>query len=163
MQPPQRPSSRFEVSPLRPAEHARWLLLWHEYQQFYKVELPEEVTVGTWQRIHEGTLHGLGARNASGELVGIVHYLFHEDTWSLKRACYLEDLYVDPQARGAGCARQLIEAVAAASARVGANAPYWLTHESNARARRLYDQVARSPGFIQYVYDPQLSAGDGPT
>jgi GNAT superfamily N-acetyltransferase len=147
--------SGFEISPLRPAEQARWQVLWHEYQQFYTVELPAVVTEGTWRRIHDGTLHGLGARDASGELMGIVHYLFHEDTWSLQRACYLQDLYVDPRARGAGCARGLIDAVAAAAQRAGANAPYWLTHETNATARRLYDQVARNHGFIQYAYEPR--------
>ena len=30
---------------------------------------------------------------------------------------------------------------------------YWLTHESNAAARLLYDQVARHGGFIQYQRD----------
>jgi hypothetical protein len=27
---------------------------------------------------------------------------------------------------------------------------YWLTHESNATARRLYDRIAHASGFIQY-------------
>lgn len=142
----------FEISPLRPAEFARWQVLWNEYQQFYTVELPAAVTEGTWRRIHEGTLQGLGARDSSGNLQGIVHFLFHEDTWSLEQACYLQDLYVDPSARGAGCARQLIEGVAAAAKRVGANAPYWLTHATNADARRLYDKLGRNHGFIQYVF-----------
>ena len=149
----------FEISPLRPTEFAHWQQLWHEYQQFYKVELPVAVTDSTWQRIHAGTLHGLGARDWSGNLQGIVHYLFHGDTWSEQDACYLQDLYVHPNARGAGCARRLIEAVAAAAKRAGANAPYWLTHESNANARRLYDTVAQNHGFIQYVFAPERSQG----
>ncbi len=68
------------------------------------------------------------------------------------RACYLQDLYVDPLARGTGCGRRLIDAVAVAARQSGANPPYWLTHESNAVARRLYDQLARTEGFIQYQY-----------
>jgi len=27
---------------------------------------------------------------------------------------------------------------------------HWLTHETNATARTLYDQLATAPGFIQY-------------
>jgi len=27
---------------------------------------------------------------------------------------------------------------------------YWLTHESNHKARLLYDKVAKKTGFIQY-------------
>ncbi len=146
----------FDISPLRPAEFARWQQLWHEYQRFYKVQLPAAVTDSTWKRIHAGTLHGLGARDSSGELLGIVHYLFHADTWSELRACYLQDLYVDPKTRGTGCGRQLIDSVADAARRAGANAPYWLTHEANITARRLYDTLARNHGFIQYVFDPEL-------
>ena len=102
--------------------------------------------------MHNGRIGGLGARDEAGKLVGIVHFLFHEDTWSPQSACYLQDLFVEPAARGDGCARQLIEAVAAAAKAAGANPPYWLTHETNATARKLYDRLASNPGFIQYLY-----------
>ena len=46
-----------------------------------------------------------------GRLVGIVHYLFHPVTWSIAPRCYLEDLFVSPDARGSGAGRALIEAV----------------------------------------------------
>ncbi len=131
--------------------------LWSEYQRFYGIELPAGVTESAWQRMHKGRVHGLGARNSRDELLGIVHFLFHEDTWSSAPACYLQDLYVDPSARGTGCGRQLIAAVAEAAHAAGANHPYWLTHESNTVARNLYDRVGKNLGFIQYVYAPQES------
>jgi len=59
---------------------------------------------------------------------------------------------VDPAARGTGCGRLLIEAVAESARKAGANSPYWLTHQSNAVARRLYDRLGRNQGFIQYTY-----------
>ena len=65
---------------------------------------------------------------------------------------YLQDLYVDPTVRGTGCGRNLIEAVAVASQQAGANPPYWLTHESNTVARRLYDRLGQNQGFVQYSY-----------
>ena len=34
----------------------------------------------------------------------------------------------------------------------GADRFYWHTQESNARARLLYDKVARFTGFIRYAY-----------
>ena len=144
--------SAIRIAPLQQSERARWAQLWTEYQLFYRVELPVAVTEGTWRRLHEGLVHGLGARDSSGHLIGIVHYLYHEDTWSTMRACYLQDLFVDPAVRGTGCGRMLIEAVAEASRKAGANSPYWLTHQSNATARQLYDRVAQNQGFIQYVY-----------
>ena len=66
---------------------------------------------------------------------------------------HLNDLFVDPTGRRSGVARKLIEAVYAAADKEGAAKVYWLTHESNAAARLLYDQVARYGGFIQYQRD----------
>ncbi len=142
------------IGPLRLSERARWGELWSEYQIFYEVALPAAVTESTWQRIHNGRVQGLGARNATDELVGIVHFLFHEDTWSTVPACYLQDLYVDSASRGTGCGRLLIEAVAESARAVGANNPYWLTHQGNAVARRLYDRLGQNQGFIQYTFRP---------
>jgi GNAT superfamily N-acetyltransferase len=140
------------IAPLQLSERDRWAQLWSEYQRFYGVELAAAVTETTWQRLHNGRVHGLGARDSADYLVGIVHFLFHEDTWSTTSACYLQDLYVDPTARGTGCGRMLIEAVAGVSKKAGANSPYWLTHQSNAVARRLYDRLGQDQGFIQYTY-----------
>jgi GNAT superfamily N-acetyltransferase len=126
--------------------------LWSEYQVFYKVALSAAVTEATWTRLHDARIRGLGARDASGRLVGFVHFLFHEDTWSTVPACYLQDLYVDAAARGGGVARRLIEAVAGCAQSAGCNPPYWLTHETNDTARRLYDKLAQHQGFIHYVY-----------
>jgi len=141
-----------DIAPLRVSERARWGELWSQYQVFYGVGLPDAVTESTWQRIQSGRVHCLGARNAAGHLLGITHFLFHEDTWSTAPACYLQDLYVDPASRGTGCGRLLIEAVAEAARAAGANSPYWLTHHSNVVARQLYDRLAQDHGFIQYVY-----------
>ena len=141
-----------EITPLRASERARWSELWSAYQRFYGVELPDQVTDRTWHRIHAGHIHALGARDASARLVGIAHFLYHEDTWSTAPACYLQDLYVDAALRGRGCGRRLIQAVDAAARAGGANGRYWLPHESNAVARRLYDSVAQNQGFLHYSY-----------
>ena len=146
---------KYRVAPLRQADHSRWLQLWGEYQSFYGINLPAAVTENAWERLHNGRVHGLGVRDAADTLLGFTHFLFHEDTWAIAPACYLQDLYVDRSARGTGCGRLLIEAVAQAARTAGANAPYWLTHESNKVARVLYDRVGRNLGFIQYSYDPR--------
>ncbi len=144
--------SQIEISPLRVSERARWSELWSAYQRFYAIELSDQVTDSTWHRIHAGRIQALGARDASERLIGIAHFLYHEDTWSTAPACYLQDLYVDAAVRGRGCGRRLIEAVDAAARAAGANGPYWLTHETNAVARRLYDSVAQNQGFLHYSY-----------
>ena len=143
------------IAPLKISEHARWAELWSDYQRFYGVDIPAPVTENTWQRLQDGRIHGLGARNSADHLIGIVHFLYHQDTWSMAPACYLQDLYVDTALRGTGCGRMLIEAVAAAARAAGANSPYWVTHESNTVARRLYDRLGKNHGFIQYSYLPR--------
>ncbi len=40
--------------------------------------------------------------------------------------------------------------VCAEASRQGCSRVYWLTHETNATAMRLYDRVAERSGFIQY-------------
>jgi GNAT superfamily N-acetyltransferase len=149
-------AARVDIVRLHADDRERWGELWSEYQAFYGIEIPADVSAVTWQRICDGRIHAFGARMpaaASTRLMGITHFLFHEDTWSTSPACYLQDLYVDPQVRGSGCGRLLIAAVASAARAAGAGSPYWLTHETNAVARRLYDRLATNHGFIQYAYD----------
>ena len=64
--------------------------------------------------------------------------------------CYLQDLFTDPQARGRGVARGLIEAVYAAADARGVPFVYWLTAEDNYAGRMLYDRVAMKSGLIRY-------------
>ncbi len=151
-----------DIGPLRLSDRMRWGELWLEYQRFYGVALSDAITEHTWQRIQNGRVQARGARNSADRLIGIVHFLYHEDTWSTMSACYLQDLYVDSTSRGTGCGRMLIEAVADAALAAGAGSLYWLTHQSNDTARRLYDRLSQNHGFIHYQYDLQSRADRDP-
>ncbi|MEK1932119.1 MAG: GNAT family N-acetyltransferase, partial [Pararhizobium sp.] len=63
---------------------------------------------------------------------------------------YLQDLYADPDVRGQGIGRALIEAVYARAETAGAPKVYWMTQEFNATARLLYDRIATKSPFIVY-------------
>ena len=144
------------VTPLGPRDRARWAELWRGYLDFYETELPQEIYDHTWHRLiaAEGPIRGLGARLRSGTtpLVGITHYLFHAHAWMTREVCYLQDLFVDESARRQGCGAKLIEAVAVIARERGCARLYWTTKEDNARARSLYDRIARFNGFIRYDY-----------
>jgi len=146
------PESRdLVIRPVGEDERAAWNSLWAGYLTFYKTALPHEVSDLTWQRLHDPAepIFILGAY-AGGGLAGFVHYLFHRSTWAPHWYCYLEDLFVADDARGLGAGRKLIEAVCEKARIAGASRVYWMTHETNAQARRLYDKVADNLGFIQY-------------
>lgn len=85
-----------------------------------------------------------------GKPVGVVHWIFHRSCWTVGDYCYLQDLFVEQQLRGAGVGRKLIEHVYAQATAAGASRVHWLTHESNTDAMQLYDRIADRPGFIQY-------------
>ncbi|TIW32072.1 MAG: GNAT family N-acetyltransferase, partial [Mesorhizobium sp.] len=85
-----------------------------------------------------------------GKAVGLTHYLYHRSCWSQANNCYLQDLFADPDVRGKGVGAALIEAVKQEAGKVGVKNVYWMTHETNTTARKLYDHVARRTGFIEY-------------
>jgi GNAT superfamily N-acetyltransferase len=81
--------------------------------------------------------------------VGIAHAVFQASTWSPVQ-CYLQDLFTADDVRGQGVAGALIGHLATLAHARGADRLHWLTHHTNARARRLYDRVAVNKGFIRY-------------
>lgn len=137
---------------LQPSDRAAWEPLWAGYQRFYEVEIPPETTDLTWDRFHnpDEPMHAFGAFDEEGQLVGIVHAIFHRSTWLPQWTCYLQDLYVESSERGRGTGAALIETVADLARANGAGRLYWMTQEGNVTARRLYDQIATASGFIQY-------------
>jgi GNAT superfamily N-acetyltransferase len=144
-------SKNVVIKPVGHDERAAWEPLWAGYLTFYKTSVPAATSDVTWRRFHDPAepMFVLGAY-VDGKLTGIVHYLFHRSTWTPGNYCYLQDLFVADSARGLGLGRALIEAVYDKAKAAGASRVHWLTHETNAQARILYDQVAEYPGFIQY-------------
>lgn len=147
------------VRPVTRQDYEAWLPLWNGYNEFYgrvgPTALSAEITRMTWARFFDAyePVHALVAES-EGKLVGLVHYLFHRSTTLVEPTCYLQDLFTDEGMRGRGVGRALIEAVYQRAKAAGGTRVYWLTHETNATARKLYDKLAKNTGFI--VYRKQL-------
>ena len=141
-----------EIRPIEKDDFHMWLALWKGYQQFYEVEIPESVTVNAWARLLD-PLEPIYAALAvvNREALGLVHSIFHRTTWSNGDHCYLQDLFVVPDARGRGLGRALIEHVYTEARNRGASRVYWTTHQSNYNAMKLYDTVGERSEFVQYV------------
>jgi GNAT superfamily N-acetyltransferase len=133
------------------ADIDQWLPLWQGYQHFYKTDIPAATTATTWARFLDPAepMHCAVAEEG-GRLIGMVHYIQHRSCWTVGDYMYLQDLFVDPDVRGKGIGRALIEHVYARAAASGFSPVWWLTHESNAQAMLLYDRIADKSGFVQY-------------
>ncbi len=153
-------SDSVTIRAVRPEDETNWRTLWADYCQFYKTELPEEVTSETWRRIldPEFPFFTLMAEGNSGEPLGFANCFLHPHTWSLQTLCYLEDLFVKPEARGQGVGKRLIETLIEQGKREHWKRVYWLTQTDNAAARRLYDQFHPADDFVRYTVD--LSADE---
>jgi GNAT superfamily N-acetyltransferase len=143
--------SNLQIRLISAADHAAWLPLWQGYQRFYKAEIATEVSASTWQRFLDPGEPMFAALVWQGDVaVGLVHSIYHRSCWTIGDYCYLQDLFVAEDGRGAGVGRQLIEHVYAQAQAAGCSRVHWLTQEDNAQARMLYERIASRSGFIQY-------------
>ena len=147
--------SSLSIRPIRRDDFDKWLPLWDGYNAFYgrsgPTALKREITDMTWSRFFDAyePVHAFVADDG-GQLLGLVHYLYHRSTTAIEPLCYLQDLFTAEAARGKGVGRALIEAVYAEAKRAGSPRVYWQTHETNITAQQLYNNVAERSGFIVY-------------
>lgn len=144
--------AELDIRPLQASDEAEWRRLWRDYLAFYETVLPEQIYALTWSRLLSGLPHEYAGFLAvkDGKPVGLAHYLFHRSCWLENNACYLQDLYADPEVRGSGIGRALIEAVYDRAKAEGSKEVYWMTQEFNATARTLYDRIAEKTPFLIY-------------
>jgi ribosomal protein S18 acetylase RimI-like enzyme len=133
-----------------------WFRLWRDYCATYPGgAVSDAVTDETWRRILEPAqpIYSLLLCTAGEDgtaVAGFAHYVLHPNSWTDRLSCYMEDLYVAPEARRRGFAATLIEALAARGREQGWHVLYWVAAEGNAPARRLYERVARRTDFVRY-------------
>ena len=140
------------IRPLENRDEVHWRRLWTDYLAFYESRVDEKVYDTTFARLlgdDPQDFNGLIAE-VEGRPVGLAHYLFHRHGWKIENVCYLQDLFADPDVRGSGVGRALIEGVYAAADAAGAPSVYWLTQDFNTEARKLYDRVGELSPFIKY-------------
>jgi GNAT superfamily N-acetyltransferase len=132
-------------------DKGQWLKLWAGYLEFYKSTISPEQTELTWKRLinNELKMFGFVAENEDG-VIGFTHCLFRPSTWTETDYCYLEDLFVDPNIRGKGVGRALMEKVVEFAKQKESKRVYWTTQEFNKTARVLYDSINPGSEFVQY-------------
>lgn len=132
-------------------DESAWRGLWAGFLAFYGVALDPAVTDRTWARLMDPA-SSLKARLAvvDGRVAGFAIHQHHPSTWVLGEDCYMEDLFVAPDARGQGVGRALIEDLIQLARARGWHRLYWHTDHDNADARRVYDRFVKADGAIRY-------------
>jgi GNAT superfamily N-acetyltransferase len=139
------------VRDTRAGDEAAWRRLWDGYCEFYRSVVPAEVTDATWRRILDPASPIFGrVAERDGRVVGFANCVMHEGTWARHPICYLEDLFVEKEARGSGVGRLLLKDLVDLGKARGWEYLYWHTQAGNATARRLYDEFAAVDDFVKY-------------
>ncbi len=160
------PGTAVTVRPVGPDDHDRWRVLYAGYAQFYRVPQTDEQAERVWDWLHDPDhgAEGLVAVDANDQPIGLAHFRAFARPLSATVAGYLDDLFVDPDARGSGAADALLQELARIGAQRGWSVIRWITADDNYRARGLYDRYATRTGWITYDLLPGVpESGTQPT
>ena len=144
------------VLPLARAHEADWRRLFRGYRAFYKWPEDEAVLDRVWAWLHDPAhpLEGLAAVR-DGRIVGLAHYRGEPSPSRGMDVGFLNDLFVDPDARGGRIGEALLEELRRICGARGWPVMRWITADDNYRARTLYDRVAKKTAWNLY----EMAAG----
>jgi GNAT superfamily N-acetyltransferase len=141
-----------EIRPARTDEIEEMLPLIRAYCEFYETE-PDDDGLREMFRtlVAEPSQGAVFIARDGGRAVGFATLDWKWSSLKAARIGYLEDLFVDPEARGKGIADALIETCADRCRELGMPALEWATAPDNHRAQKVYDRTgAVSEPFIEY-------------
>lgn len=152
------------VRAVRTDEYDAWTRLYRGYAAFYDTATSDEHQLQVWSWIHDDrSIECIVAVpvDLDGVEVGPPRGLAHLRTWVRPlrgvTAGYLDDLFVDPDHRGAGAVDALFDAMHRLAVEREWPIIRWTTADDNYRARTVYDRLATRTTWITY----DMPAPDG--
>jgi GNAT superfamily N-acetyltransferase len=133
---------------VREEDLADLLPLMRAYCDFYEVAPSDDALLSMSRAlIADPAREGIQliARSTDGVALGFTTVFWTWQTLDAARAAVMNDLFVDPSARGSGLADALIAACAERAREHGAPSLVWETALDNKRARKVYDRVGGLP------------------
>ena len=139
------------IRPITPADYDAWARLYHGYAEHYQVALTADGLAATWGWLMDKghPVTGLVAQDDC-EILGLAQYRAMPSPLRGAEVGFLDDLFVDPSARGAQVGEQLLEALKQIAVSNGWPVIRWITRDNNYRARALYDRVAVKSDWNTY-------------
>lgn len=167
---------------IRPEQghRAAWDHLYQSYAKFYRQQQTPEMRDRVWGWIHDPSHQvecllvvadledvdpsggdGVDRHGAGAEMVvGLAHFREFARPLAATHGGYLDDLFVDPSARGTGAAAALLTALKEEARRRDWSVIRWITADDNYRARGLYDKVATRTPWVTYDMAPASTSGE---
>jgi len=145
-------AASYAVSAPEHGDRGRWEELYRAYADFYREAVTAEQLDRVWSWVMDPThdVKALLVRDATGRAVGLAHYRPYFRPLAATVAGHLDDLFVEPAARGTGAVDALFEALRAVARQRGWGKIRWITADDNHRARSKYDQVAERTMWVVY-------------
>ena len=149
---PRRLAEGVEIRPATEDELGELLPLMRAYCDFYESSPTDEgVTTMARTLITDPSQGAVFIARQDGRAIGFATL---DWKWSMLKGArigYLEDLFVDPAARGGGAADALIQACADRCRELDLPAMEWLTAPDNHRAQKVYNRTgAESDTYVEY-------------
>lgn len=147
------------IQPPSEADRGDWERLYRGYADFYQVPMNNRILASVWEWIFDPgrQFYCILARDAGGAGVGLMHYRAMLSPLRGTVAGFLDDLYVEPPARGGGVVNRLFEELESQARHHGWPVVRWITRDNNYRARSVYDRVATRTDWITYELTPKKS------
>ncbi|MGB0465979.1 MAG: GNAT family N-acetyltransferase [Pontibacterium sp.] len=142
----------FSIDTLNPDDREQWQRLYYSYAHFYNVPMDQSILDNVWSWIVDDNnpFYALMAKDEKGYAVGLMHYRGMPSPLRGTTAGFLDDLYVEPFARGTGVVDQLFAALNSEAKAQGWPLVRWITADNNYRARTVYDKVADKTHWQTY-------------
>lgn len=147
--------SKITIAPPTAHDAEDWRRLYDGYADFYQVPMNDQIAEATWSWLLDGShvMTGLIAKDGQGIAVGLAHFRSMPSPLRGTVVGFLDDLFVEPAARGSGVAGMLMDEIARIGRERGWPLFRWITADDNYRARSLYDKVASKTAWNTYQYD----------
>lgn len=144
------------ISRVTHGELGELLPLLRSYCDFYETSPRDDRLIALCRALLDDPGEGVQylARGEAGTALGFATVYWSWSTTEATRIGIMNDLYVDPEARGRGVGRALIEACRGACRKRGVGTLTWETAPDNRTAQRLYDGTgACSSSWQAYELD----------
>ena len=134
------------------SDRARLTKLVRAYIDFYKEPQPTDERLDTLLAVlaERPEVGAQFVAERDGELHGFATVYLTYDTVAARRVAVMNDLFVAPDDRNVGLGRALIRECHGFARANGCAVLSWITAQDNARARALYDALARRTTWVTY-------------